>query len=192
MTRKENSEQRISLKAIFVHEYFNPTTFLNDIALMKLDQPVELTNFVRTVCLQDKSEQDLAIPETYGVATGWGVTKALRFGELPNVKDFPNVLHHSVLKIQNNQYCSNRSMPFSINSTVTFCAADEQKRSGTCSGDSGSAFVRETQRGDDKHWAWVVTGILSWGKGCAQKDEPGYYTRVYPFIDWIKKTMDEN
>ena len=34
--------------------------------------------------------------------------------------------------------------------------------------------------------------LLAGGKGCAQKDQFTYYTRVYPFIDWIKKTMYAN
>jgi len=38
---------------------------------------------------------------------------------------------------------------------------------------------------------WFAAGIASWGEGCAQKDQYGYFTRVYPFIDWIKKTMEE-
>ena len=182
----------MSLKAIVVHENFDSTTFMNDIALIKLDRPVKLTNFVRTVCLQEKSEQDLAIPGTYGIATGWGVRKALKLGQSAQLKDMSNVLHYSSLKIQNDQFCSNRAMPFSVNSTVTFCSGDGQRRSGTCSGDGGGAFVRKTQRRDGKRRSWVATGTVSWGKGCGQKDEPGYYTKVYPFIEWIKKTMSEN
>ncbi|KAL9988938.1 hypothetical protein ACROYT_G003434 [Oculina patagonica] len=192
LARKEKSQQKMSLKAIFVHKNYNSSLYLNDIALVKLDQPVKLTNFVRTVCLQEKNEGDLAIPQTHGIATGWGITRALKLGEPFHRRDLSKVLHYSSLKVQNDDFCSNRSMPFSINSTVTFCAGDGQRRRGTCTGDGGGAFVREAQRGDDNRWAWVATGIVSWGKGCGQKDEPGYYTRVYPFIDWIKKTMDKN
>lgn len=141
------------------------------------------------MCLPEKDERDLAIPETNGIVAGWGLTTALKIGEKRG--ELSKVLHYSSLKIQNDHFCSNRSMPFSINSTVTFCAGDGQRRSGTCSGDGGGAFVREAQRGDDNRWAWVATGIVSWGIGCAQKDEPGYYTRVYPFIDWIKETMEK-
>ena len=191
MTRKQNSEQKMLLKAIFLHENYNSTLYMNDIALLKLDQPVKLSNFVRTVCLQEKNERDIAIPETYGVVAGWGITKSLKMGEPYNLRDLSQVLHYSSLKIQNDQFCSIRSMPFFINSTVTFCVGDGQKRSGTCAGDGGGAFVREVQR-SQKRRAWVATGIVSWGKSCGQKDEPGYYTRVYPFIDWIKKTMDKN
>ena len=46
------------------------------------------------------------------------------------------------------------------------------------------------QRGDD--FRWVAIGLVSWSLGCVQKDHYGYYTRVFSFIDWIKKTMEDN
>ena len=72
---------------------------------------------------------------------------------------------------------------------MTFRAGDGKGGSDTCQGDSGGAFVREIRR--RRKLQWVVAGTVSWGEGCAQKDKYGYYTRVYPFIDWIKKTMEE-
>ena len=188
----ENSEQKMSLDQIFMHEKFNSSYFVNDIALLKLNRPLKLTKFVRTVCLQEKDERDLAVPETHGIVTGWGITKAMRLGELYSHKDLANVLHYSFLKIQKEQLCTETSKPFLINTTVTLCAGDAQKRSGTCYGDDGGALIREAKKGVDKQWVWVATGVNNWGKGCAQKDNPGYYTKVYPFIDWIKTTIDNN
>ena len=76
------------------------------------------------------------------------------------------------------------------NSTMTFCAGDGKGGSGACKGDSGGAFVRQIRRGTSFK-RWVVIGVVSWGKGCAQKDQYGYYTRVYPFVGWIKKTIND-
>lgn len=75
------------------------------------------------------------------------------------------------------------------NSTVTFCAGDGQGVKDTCTGDSGGAFVRESRGGDG--YRWIAAGLVSWGEGCAQKNQYAYYTRVYPFIDWINKIMNE-
>lgn len=142
------------------------------------------------MCLPEKDEGDLAIRNKHGIATGWGVTRALKLGENPERKDFSKVLKHAFFKIQSDQLCGSSSFP--VNLTVTFCAGDGQGKSDSCKGDSGGAFVREAERGQDKRWAWVAVGLVSWGEGCAQKDRYGYYTRVYPFIDWIQKKMKEN
>lgn len=44
-------------------------------------------------------------------------------------------------------------------------------------GDSGGGLIC----GD------VVKGIVSWGIGCARQDQPGVYTDVYQYRDWIMK-----
>ena len=189
LTKKDVSGQRMRPERIIVHEQYNMSFYMNDIALVKLSQPVELGPFVRTVCLPENDEQDLAIPGKFGTVTGWGGTKPVKTGEIFKRDDMSNVLKHSSLQIQNDQLCSMKAF-LPINSTVTFCAGDGMGKSDTCAGDSGGSFVREAQR-DDKRLAWVTVGIVSWGIGCAQKGQYGYYTRVYPFIDWIKQKMDE-
>ena len=190
MEKVEKSEQEITPENIYVHQEYKDKDFVNDIALVKLKLKMEFGKFVRTVCLPTKDEKDLAIPEKYGIATGWGATKALKPEEKPAEADrYSKFLQYSAYMIQRDQLCLNRSvLPF--NSTVSFCAGDGKGGNDTCKGDSGGAFVREGKREDG--YRWVAVGLVSWGNGCAQKDEYGYYTRVYPYIDWIKKTMEEN
>ena len=189
MTRKEDLGQEIRPEKIIIHGKYSIPLYLNDIALVKLKQPVKFTPFVRPVCLPEKDEQDLIIPGERGIAAGWGGTKHVEAGKKAKIGDLSDVLKHSSFQIQTDQLCSNKaSLP--INSTVTFCAGDGMGKSDTCSGDSGGAFVREAQRGDGKRRAWVAAGVVSWGDGCALKGHYGYYTRVYPFIEWIKQSMD--
>ena len=186
----EKSEKTVTLKNIYVHQGFKYNLMVNDIALVKIEQKVELNKYVRTVCLPEKNEGDLVIPTKYGYVAGWGATKALKPGErAPDHRRYSNVLKHSAYEIQQNRLCGNRSaLPF--NSTVSFCAGNGKGGNDTCHGDGGGAFVREGKRGDK--YQWIVTGLVSWGEGCAQENQYGYYTRVYPFIDWIKKVEAEN
>ena len=188
--REERSQQDIKPEKFFVHQGYKDRKFVNDIALIKLKDKVELSAFVRTLCLPEEDEGDLAIPTKYGIATGWGVTQALKPKEEPDPQNqYSTRLQYSAFTIQSDELCANKSV-IPINSTVAFCAGDGKGGNDTCHGDSGGAFIREGKRGED--YRWVATGLVSWGLGCAQKDQYGYYTRVYPFIDWIKKTMKEN
>ena len=172
---------------IFVHQNYKHSLLVNDIALVKLKDKVELTKFVRTLCLPEK---ELAIPDEYGFVAGWGVTQTIKPGD-ENKKDYPKskVLQYSAFSVQNNSLCSNKTK-YHVNETVTFCAGHGKGGNDTCKGDSGGPFVREDRVGDD--YRWMATGLVSWGEGCAWKDKYGYYTRVAPFVDWIQKTIKAN
>ena len=77
LERDERFQQDIDPGKFFVHQDYVDQKFVNDIALIKLKEKVELSPFVRTLCLREKDEGDLAIPTKYGFATGWDVTRLL-------------------------------------------------------------------------------------------------------------------
>lgn len=52
------------------------------------------------------------------------------------------------------------------------------------SGDSGGPMV--IQRNDKR---FQLTGVISWGIGCAEPNQPGVYTRISEFRDWINQIL---
>ena len=83
LVRIEKSQIDVEVMKIFVHQDYDDGKLTNDIALVKLDKEVELGPSVRTLCIPDKDKGDLAIVKKYGIATGWGVTQALKPLQVP-------------------------------------------------------------------------------------------------------------
>lgn len=53
-------------------------------------------------------------------------------------------------------------------------------------GDSGGPFMCKNPQNPKQSY---VAGIVSHGDGCARAGEPGVYTRVSKFLDWIRENM---
>lgn len=56
-------------------------------------------------------------------------------------------------------------------------------------GDSGGPFVCRSKMDPNQSY---LAGIVSHGEGCARRGEPGVYTRVALYIDWIMKMIDSD
>ncbi|XP_059167199.1 uncharacterized protein LOC131949357 [Physella acuta] len=166
------------IKTYTLHENFNDTRFNNDIAMLKLDVPMEFTADIMPICLETPQFlEGLLKPGNLGVITGCGGNNAQYY--------VPTHLHEVKIPIVSPDICRERTAV--INTTFTtgmFCAGySRSMRGDACQGDSGGPFVLEF------NGRYVLTGIISWGVGCDRENHYGYYTNVSHYYDWIREKM---
>lgn len=165
----------------------------NDIALLKLAQPVNLQACgmrCRTIAWlrPEQASQYTALGSLAQIA-GWGetvVTDSTGHSETL----YPSRLQVGQLSIVNcgtSRYLyNNQSWPVTNN---MMCASgiDQQNPADTCVGDSGSGLVVNIAAGQP-----LLAGITSWGedKPCGERRLPGVYTRVANYASWILSYVD--
>ncbi|XP_074658454.1 mast cell tryptase-like [Tubulanus polymorphus] len=172
-------------KIIFYPKRQAPKTMNMDIALLKLKNPVKLSQYVNVACLP--SREDKFPPGTLCTTAGWGHTK--ENGEVSQI------VRHVQVPVVSNVDCNRFYKPIEELGVVLnisndmMCAgyADKGGRDA-CQFDSGGPMMYK----DEEDGQWLVVGIVSTGYGCARKAFPGIYTRVQSYNDWIESTIDSN
>eukprot|EP00727_Mastigamoeba_balamuthi_P004849 m51a1_g14362 Golgi microtubule-associated protein 210 (675) ;mRNA; r:218011-225953 len=153
------------------HPDFSIYTMDNDVALIKLKEPVR---DVEPVALASADAADLSAG-TKVWALGWGnlyYASSLRPPSLMQVK----------LPIVDRAQCSD--LLGSLIPNFTLCTGYSEGGRDSCQGDSGGPLLRVDEEGRA-----VQVGITSWGSGCASSGSPGVWTRVSSFRRWIDETM---
>uniref|UniRef100_A0A3B5BFM8 trypsin n=1 Tax=Stegastes partitus TaxID=144197 RepID=A0A3B5BFM8_9TELE len=172
--KKEEMDQTIPVIETIVHErYREGQALYNDVALLKLqatDSPycAKETRFVKTACLP--SQPFPAGKEC--VISGWGKTENRTYSS--------HLLNARVLLISNER-CQSPQVYGSLLDNSMLCAGILQGGIDSCQGDSGGPLVCENDG------TYYVTGVVSWGHGCAQRNKPGVYANVHTFLNWINK-----
>uniref|UniRef100_A0AC34FT47 Peptidase S1 domain-containing protein n=1 Tax=Panagrolaimus sp. ES5 TaxID=591445 RepID=A0AC34FT47_9BILA len=196
----ESVQIRINGKAyktepIIPHEGFNEETFINDILLAKLTEPLIFSENVSSICLI----KNITVSEMeIGAVAGFGQ----RFLRVKDINDTYNdegllnedgeeiifepneLLRETPILIRDLGYCN------ITNSETQFCAGGANR--GTTKGDSGGPLlvIRDHR--------WVQYGITSLGYfqgipgDLLAMREKGTFTKVNAYCDWIaEKTSGE-
>ncbi|XP_054421853.1 coagulation factor X [Pteronotus mesoamericanus] len=174
-TEKEDGNEMMHEVAVIIkHNKFDKNTYDCDIAVLKLKTPITFRKNVAPACLPEKDwAESMLMTQKSGIVSGFGRT--YEKGRLS-----------TTLKMLEVPYVDRNTCKLSTKFTIThnmFCAGYDSNPEDACQGDSGGPHV--TQFKD----TYFVTGIVSWGEGCAQKGKFGIYTKVTNFLKWINRSM---
>ncbi|XP_066587672.1 serine proteinase stubble [Prorops nasuta] len=169
-------ERRVQIVAS--HPQFDPRTFEYDLALLRFYEPLlPFQPNVLPICLPDDDENYVG---RTAYVTGWG--------RLYDEGPLPSILQEVAVPVINNTVCESmyknagyiEHIP-----NIFICAGWRKGGSDSCEGDSGGPMV--IQRAKDKRW--ILAGVISWGIGCAVPNQPGVYTRISEFREWINQIL---
>ncbi|XP_013421764.1 tryptase-2 [Lingula anatina] len=152
--------------------------FPNDIALLKLSQPVQFTRYIQPACLP--TVNTVFTPSDECWILGWGETKGT--GE-------SNVLRELRLDITPNTNCSAMwsKYPHSGPRVWPFHICVGVGGNGTCNGDSGGPLM--CKKGNQ----WMTVGVSSWAmRDCVTPGFPAVYSRITSYLPWIRHIIQQD
>ncbi|CAL7944838.1 unnamed protein product [Xylocopa violacea] len=167
LTKPEQGSEHNVTKIIIHENYEARNSWLNDIALLKVETPFVKSSQVAFVPLPTNNEDIPA--NTVATVSGWG---RLWQGGPTTV-----YLQRVDILIADREYCKliYSHDHYNIYSSQ-ICAYDPSIQKGSCHGDSGGPLTVNGK----------LAGLVSWAMGCALTDYPTVYTRVAAHLDWIK------
>lgn len=154
-----------TVASITRHPSYNPNTDVNDIAVVRTNQPIQYNAGVAPACLPFQYSQTAFDRQVLEVP-GWGTTS---FGGVPST-----TLRTVSLNAIPNSDCTARGMPnIGSGHICTYTPGKD-----ACQYDSGGAlYYRFNQL--------FAIGLVSYGKGCAS-NSPSVNTRISAYLPWIR------
>ena len=169
----------ITFQGVRAHPDYDMWTYENDIAIIELkeDAMIKAANGTMvpagTVRMNPERVEDEKLKMT-----------VIGFGDVnpeEAITDFSSHLNQVDVKYVNNEECR-RDHRGEVTEEM-MCA--EAPGKDACYGDSGGPLLITGEDWKDDS----VVAIVSWGRGCADANFPGVYTRVSYFYDWISLNM---
>ncbi|XP_026849403.1 chymotrypsinogen A [Drosophila persimilis] len=172
----EEGQRRLDVdrSCVVIHEDFQPLTWHNDIALIRLPIDVPFSEYIRAARLPQPTNDYVNAEAT---VSGWGAYQASASGDL---------LWHDRLKyydigVISNEECEERRRPVLPGMFPASFICIAPSGNAPCRNDSGGPLVLKD--GGD----FVLLGVTSHGlsRNCTTH-LPTVYTRVSSFLDWIR------
>ena len=206
------------VSAVFAHPGYDAFTIDNDVAVLKLAQPVQ--NSSGPVGAIPVIGQGQPVPQGPSVVIGWGLMEEDRI---------PGVLMETDIDIVTNDTC-NAGMAEQVRRDLgsvllglggsagipretleqayqllapnigefltgnMICAGVASGQRSSCNGDSGGPLMVR-----DGNGRWLQVGVVSWGRAplgsaqrCGHPQLYSVYTRLSNYYDWIANTLRNN
>lgn len=143
---------------------------LDDIMLIKLDSPAALTEYVAAL----DPATTCAPVGLHCCVMGWGTITTPE-------ETYPNVPYCACIEILPIEVCQ-AAYPWEVNEKM-ICAGVMEGGKDSCRGDSGGPLICDGK----------LQGIVSEGGfPCAEPAQPGIYTNICKFLDWIQAVIGEH
>ncbi|CAL8136692.1 unnamed protein product [Orchesella dallaii] len=171
-TTISGNEQTRRVTQVIRHSWYSSWSFANDIALLVIDEPFTVNNFVSPIPLPEKGQK------TRGevIVSGFGRTTVFNRRLSP-------ILMQAQLTVLDDNPCRllfvYPTMKWVFSSML--CAWNVIGGRGSCNGDSGGPL--RAVNGN------YLAAMVSWGTICAAPLQPGVYTEVSYFVDWIEQQV---
>jgi len=183
-TRDLNRKNNLIYKVKNIHKYdYNSATKTGDLSLMEL----EATPFQGRIDSNEHEMESVKLPaaefDPSGrkcTVSGWGRLESGGW-EKPKYMQMVDVI------VPTNAVCDKmlpNNLPWDKYTDSQICAGGADK--DACQGDSGGPLVCMDDEGTS-----YITGIVSWGVGCATEGVPGVYTNVRKYLTWINNIIGE-
>ncbi|XP_044797237.2 ovochymase-1 isoform X6 [Bubalus bubalis] len=156
----------IPVKAVYIHPSFTQFPPNDDLSLLHLEKPVELGEFVSTICLPGKDDKINLLSKC--LTAGWGITE-------PHQDEFPKTVQQAKVPLISSISC--RSYWGLEIKNTNICGG--ASGSSSCMGDSGGPL----QCGEGGQYKLI--GIVSWGSSNCHPAAPTVFTRISAYTDWI-------
>ena len=179
ITRTSDRTQSMELPvaSITPHPGFRLDTFDNDIGLITLSRPVDLTGSLRLLALPfGQDARAWPVSGASAVISGWGVTNPAG----TNTTD--QLMRADVQVLAGPSDPCGQYGP-DVDAAQDVCAGSPTGAIDACQGDSGGPLVVSGP-------VPILAGIVSFGTDCAKAGYPGLYTRVTTFLPWLQSKID--
>ncbi|KTG42036.1 hypothetical protein cypCar_00021759 [Cyprinus carpio] len=173
-----NASTEVSVEKVFLHpEFQNISEWDNDLALIKLKEPVKFNESVMPIPLPEIGDNQEEKEEEKGIIAGWGWGKL--FTPAPVLKFLSLPVRSCKGKYQSKVLASTPNVD-----DKQFCTGPSKHQENVCFGDAGGAlaFLKPNTK------TVYAAGILSFDKACSV-EEHAVYTKISAYLPWIHSVM---